>query len=265
VPASRRPRLHSGRCAPSMLSASQACATAAPAPNAAIPHRAPSHASAHTRRGPTRFCRSRRPCVRTRARPRPQALPAIRAIAVRRTRASSPSPAAIVVRAFAAAQSSNWIVASYGDSQDHAADRCMDIYQRHGPALVRKARRLLSNRDDAQDVVQALFTDLHAAQRTDVDLAYLYKAVTHRCLTLLRDQKNRARLLAREEPMLRGVARMRCDDEATSALRNAIASKRISVSAASVARASRACARTQSIFHRCACRLGRASAAIGCR
>jgi RNA polymerase sigma-70 factor (ECF subfamily) len=90
----------------------------------------------------------------------------------------------------------------------------MDIYQRHGPALVRKARRLLSNRDDAQDVVQALFVDLYATGRTDVDLPYLYKAVTHRCLTLLRDEKNRARLLARQEPMLRGVVRTRCDDEA---------------------------------------------------
>jgi RNA polymerase sigma factor (sigma-70 family) len=90
----------------------------------------------------------------------------------------------------------------------------MDIYQRHGPALVRKARRLLSNQADAQDIVQALFLDLFASGRTDVDLPYLYRAVTHRCLSLLRDQKNRARLLAREEPALRGVVRTRCDDEA---------------------------------------------------
>ena len=90
----------------------------------------------------------------------------------------------------------------------------MDLYQRHGPALVRKARRLLSNQADAQDIVQALFVDLLASGHTDVDLPYLYRAVTHRCLSLLRDQKNRARLLAREEPALRGVVRTRCDDEA---------------------------------------------------
>ena len=90
----------------------------------------------------------------------------------------------------------------------------MDLYQRHGPALVRKARRLLSNQSDAQDIVQALFLDLLASGNTDVDLPYLYRAVTHRCLTLLRDQKNRARLLAREEPALRGVVRTRCDEEA---------------------------------------------------
>jgi RNA polymerase sigma-70 factor, ECF subfamily len=90
----------------------------------------------------------------------------------------------------------------------------MDVYQRHGAALVRKARRLLSNHADAQDVVQALFLQLFAAGRNDADLPYLYRAVTHRCLTLLRDQKNRARLLAQQDPMLRGMARTRCDDEA---------------------------------------------------
>jgi RNA polymerase sigma-70 factor (ECF subfamily) len=89
----------------------------------------------------------------------------------------------------------------------------MDLYRRHGAALVRKARRLLSNHADAQDVVQALFVELLSAGRNDVDLAYLYRAVTHRCVSLLRDQKNRARLLERQQPALRGVARTRCDDE----------------------------------------------------
>jgi RNA polymerase sigma factor (sigma-70 family) len=90
----------------------------------------------------------------------------------------------------------------------------MDLYVRYGPALLRKARRVLGNPDDAQDVVQALFLDLLASSRTDVDLPYLYRAVTHRCLTLLRDEKNRARLLARQEPALRGAVRTRCDDVA---------------------------------------------------
>jgi RNA polymerase sigma-70 factor, ECF subfamily len=90
----------------------------------------------------------------------------------------------------------------------------MDLYQRHGPALVRKARRILANEDDAQDVVQALFLDLIANQRNDVDLPYLYRAVTHRCLTYLRDRNNRARLLEREQPTLRGTIRTALDDEA---------------------------------------------------
>jgi RNA polymerase sigma factor (sigma-70 family) len=51
---------------------------------------------------------------------------------------------------------------------------------------------------DASDVVQGLFVDL--LQRGDVplDLPYLYRAVTNRCLTLLRDESNRARLLERD-------------------------------------------------------------------
>lgn len=90
----------------------------------------------------------------------------------------------------------------------------MDAYARHGPALVRKARRLLSNLADAQDIVHSLFLDLFSSGRTDLELPYLYRAVTHRCLTQLRDQNNRARLLARQEPALRGMVRTRCDDEA---------------------------------------------------
>ena len=50
---------------------------------------------------------------------------------------------------------------------------------------------------DANDVVQGLFVDL--LQRGDIplDLPYLYRAVTNRCLTLLRDESNRVRLLER--------------------------------------------------------------------
>ena len=90
----------------------------------------------------------------------------------------------------------------------------MELYRRHGPALVRKARRLLANADDAQDVVQALFLDLIASGVVERDLPYLYRAVTHRCLSMLRDTKNRARLLEREQDGLRGAVRTRCDDEA---------------------------------------------------
>lgn len=73
---------------------------------------------------------------------------------------------------------------------------------------------MLGNDADAQDVVQSLFVELIATQRTDVDLPYLYRAVTHRCLTYLRDRNNRDRLLEREQPALRGMVRTRCDDEA---------------------------------------------------
>src|SRR5262245_47513033 len=90
----------------------------------------------------------------------------------------------------------------------------MEAYRRHGPALLRKARRLLANQADAQDIVQTLFLELLELGRADVDLPYLYRAVTHRCISLMRNRSNRQRLLERQEPALRGMTRTRCDDEA---------------------------------------------------
>lgn len=89
----------------------------------------------------------------------------------------------------------------------------MDSYQRYGPALVRKARRMLANEADALDVVQALFIDLLQKGRTEVDLPYLYHAVTRRCLNWLRDERNHARLLAREQPTLQGAPRISPDTQ----------------------------------------------------
>jgi RNA polymerase sigma-70 factor (ECF subfamily) len=94
-----------------------------------------------------------------------------------------------------------------------------EAYARYGRALLRKAERILQSRADAQDIVHALFTDL--LQRGDqdslaaptLDLPYLYRAVTNRCLTYVRDESNRARLLEGHDIALRGAARTRCDDQ----------------------------------------------------
>lgn len=83
-------------------------------------------------------------------------------------------------------------------------------YRRYGPALVRKAERILRNRDDATDVVHALFVDLIQRRVDAIDLPYLYRAVTNRCLNLLRDATTRARLL--EANPVAPAARVRCDD-----------------------------------------------------
>ncbi len=90
----------------------------------------------------------------------------------------------------------------------------MEAYERHGRALIRRAVRLLGNVEDARDVVQGLFVDL--AQRGEIphDLPYLYRAVTNRCLSLLRDESNRARLLERNDVSLVPAARTACDDRA---------------------------------------------------
>jgi len=90
----------------------------------------------------------------------------------------------------------------------------VDSYRRYGPALLRKARRLLQNEEDARDAVQTLFMDLFARGELSTDLPYLYRALTHRCLNMLRDEKNRARLLERESPALRGTARISPDLQA---------------------------------------------------
>jgi len=81
-----------------------------------------------------------------------------------------------------------------------AADDIRDGYATYGRALVRKAERILRNPDDASDVVQSLFVDLHARGRSDraTDLPYLYRAVTNRCLNVIRDSRRRAELLERE-------------------------------------------------------------------
>ena len=84
-------------------------------------------------------------------------------------------------------------------------------YRAYGPALVRKAERILRSREDAVDVVHALFVDLIPRWSRDVDLPYLYRAVTNRCLNLLRDGRTRARLLEREQPA--PVGRVRLDEE----------------------------------------------------
>jgi RNA polymerase sigma-70 factor (ECF subfamily) len=77
----------------------------------------------------------------------------------------------------------------------------------------------LHERAEAEDVVQGLFLDLlQRAPEVDppapavLDLPYLYRAVTRRCLNRLRDTKNRARLLHSNAMPLQ--ARTTCEQRA---------------------------------------------------
>jgi len=91
-----------------------------------------------------------------------------------------------------------------------------EAYRLYGPALVRKAARILRSRDDATDVVHGLFVDLLTRPIT-VDLPYLYRAVTNRCLNFVRDESNRTRLLAREADAVAPAPRVRCDEHVIGA------------------------------------------------
>jgi RNA polymerase sigma-70 factor (ECF subfamily) len=88
----------------------------------------------------------------------------------------------------------------------------MEAYQLYGRALRRKAARMLGSEADAGDVVQALFVELLQRPGVPLDLPYLYRAITNRCLTLIRDESNRARLLTPESPAV--PARTLLDDRA---------------------------------------------------
>ncbi len=78
----------------------------------------------------------------------------------------------------------------------------MEIYRRYGPALLRKCERMLGNRPDAEDIVQGIFVDLYRKGKTDVDLPYLYRAATSRCLNRIRDSRRRRELLAEHGEVL---------------------------------------------------------------
>ena len=88
----------------------------------------------------------------------------------------------------------------------------VEVYRRYGRALFRKAERILGNTEDARDIVHSLFVDLCQKGEVPMDLPYLYRAVTNRCLALLRDEANRARLLERHDRTLAPPPRTACDD-----------------------------------------------------
>jgi RNA polymerase sigma-70 factor, ECF subfamily len=88
----------------------------------------------------------------------------------------------------------------------------MQAYLRYAPALLRKAERILHSRADAQDVVQSVFVELLQSREPLEDFPYLYRAVTNRCLNMLRDRATRARLLSEHDALLRGPVRTTCEE-----------------------------------------------------
>lgn len=71
-------------------------------------------------------------------------------------------------------------------------------YRKHAAGALRRALRLLGSEADAAEVVQDLFVSLfeRPEQYRGGDMtAFMYRAVTHACLNLMRDQRNRYRLM----------------------------------------------------------------------
>ncbi len=73
------------------------------------------------------------------------------------------------------------------------------LYRAYGPTVLRRARAILRNETEAQEVLQDLFTGFAAnpgpllqAQST---VGFLYQATTHRCLNTMRNRRNRLRLI----------------------------------------------------------------------
>jgi len=73
------------------------------------------------------------------------------------------------------------------------------LYRSHGPIVLRRARALLGDEHEAQEVLQEIFASLlHKPQQlhgVESLAGFFYQATTHRCLNLLRDRRTGARLL----------------------------------------------------------------------
>jgi RNA polymerase sigma-70 factor (ECF subfamily) len=86
------------------------------------------------------------------------------------------------------------------------------VYRTHGHAVLRRARRLLGDEEEARDLLQEVFASLVArpeqfAQKSSIT-TWLYGVTTHGCLNRLRNARTRKRLFdehanpsgARSEP-----------------------------------------------------------------
>jgi RNA polymerase sigma factor (sigma-70 family) len=76
------------------------------------------------------------------------------------------------------------------------------LYRVHGHSVLRRARAILRNEDDAREVLQEVFTSMLEAgfPRDSSITTWLYSVTTNRCLNRMRNQKTRARILDRNRP-----------------------------------------------------------------
>lgn len=78
------------------------------------------------------------------------------------------------------------------------------LYREQGPAVLRRARQILQDEEEARDALQEIFLSLADRQPFEQrggTTTWFYIRTTHFCLNRLRDHHNRARLLReRAEP-----------------------------------------------------------------
>ena len=94
-------------------------------------------------------------------------------------------------------------------------------YREHGHSVLRRARQLLGNEEEARDVLHEIFTSLVArpAQFEGGSrwTTWLYSATTHACLNRLRNHKTRLRILeASLAPAASERVEARAEDLATA-------------------------------------------------
>jgi RNA polymerase sigma-70 factor (ECF subfamily) len=80
------------------------------------------------------------------------------------------------------------------DSRDVAR-----LFEQHGPAVYRRARRILGRHEDAEEATQEIFIRaLRAAgefQGASQATTWLYRITTNHCLNMLRDSRRRTQLV----------------------------------------------------------------------
>lgn len=79
-----------------------------------------------------------------------------------------------------------------------------ELYRSHGPAVLRRARQILHNEAEAQEVLQDVFTTLvqkpEQFRGASSITTFLYGVTTHTALAKLRNERNRQRLLDDRPP-----------------------------------------------------------------
>ncbi len=83
-------------------------------------------------------------------------------------------------------------------------DRIAHIYAAQGHVVLRRARQILNDENEAQDVLHEVFASLlhrpeQFAGKSSVT-TFLYSITTHLCLNRVRDRSTRTRLLAEQAP-----------------------------------------------------------------